>query len=905
MRRLPKTKWSLVGIIVGLMLAAVLLHSAASGRAAQTNHNETGMVYLPAVMNSLPPVIPDTTKVLTGATTQHLVSVSSDGSTFTFSQNTPELSALNVGDVMVSDVTDAAPYGFLRRVTDIVLSGGQVVIATIPATLEDAIQQGTAHFARRLTPADLEALTTRPGVTLRSKAGPTIDDSFYFELNDVVLYDEDGNYQTTDDQIKANGSVELAPDIVFDWNIQYWSLRELVFIFNAEETAELELETEVEVAEIEAEYEIAHLNLGVITVFVGPVPVVYVLEMPIYVGVDGDVSVGVSTSVTQQANLSAGLRYEQGDWTPISSLTNNFTWQPPTLSTEVELKGYVEPLLSLLLYGIAGPTASANPFLELEADLFANPWWELFAGIEATVGVKVEVMGHSFGDHTEVVIGYRVLLASAPTPTPTHTATSTPTPMGGPTVTTTNTPTPTNTQPPTPSPTPTHTPTPTTLPTFTPTATATTASITSRVSVASDGTQGNDDSSHTSISADGRYVAFSSQATNLVANDTNGSADIFVHDRQTGETIRVSVSSTGVEGNDHSGAPAISADGRYIAFDSTASNLVDDDTNECGPVHCSDIFVRDRQTGTTTRVSVASNGTQGDGWSAEPSLSADGRYIAFFSYASNLVANDTNGYRDVFVHDTVTGATSRVSVASGGSQGDYDSYSPAISADGRYVAFVSDSTNLVSGDTNTCVNYPNPGQCPDVFVHDRQTGETARVSISSDGTQGNDASSWQSHSSISADGRYVAFQSYATNLVANDSNGWGDIFVHDRQTGETTLVSVSSIGGQGDGNSQGTALSADGRYIAFISYATNLVQNDTNLCGNYNCPDIFVHDRQTGETSRVSIAYDDTQGNGASWMYGTQSLSADGLYVTFASGSSNLVIGDTNGDGDVFVHERE
>jgi Tol biopolymer transport system component len=285
---------------------------------------------------------------------------------------------------------------------------------------------------------------------------------------------------------------------------------------------------------------------------------------------------------------------------------------------------------------------------------------------------------------------------------------------------------------------------------------------TTRVSVASDGTQANGGSFTPSISANGRYVAFASIAVNLVSGDTNGVQDIFVHDRQTGATTLVSVAIDGSEGNGDSEEVSISADGRYVAFRSWASNLVSGDTN-----NLPDIFVRDRQTGQTTRVSVASDGTQANNFSFEPSISADGRYVAFMSWANNLVSGDTNGDWDIFVHDRQTGATIRVSVATGGGQAAGRSQRPSISADGRYVAFASSASNLVSGDTN---NHP------DIFVHDRQTGVTMRVSVASDGTQ---TYVFSFDPSISADGRYVAFGSEADNLVSGDTNGRYDIFVRE------------------------------------------------------------------------------------------------------------------------------
>ena len=288
--------------------------------------------------------------------------------------------------------------------------------------------------------------------------------------------------------------------------------------------------------------------------------------------------------------------------------------------------------------------------------------------------------------------------------------------------------------------------------------------ITERVSVASDGTQGDGGSDDPSASANGRYVAFQSLSDNLVSADTNYCKDVFVHDCETGQTTRVSVASDGTQGNDDSEFPSISADGRYVAFDSLASNLVSSDTNGDW-----DVFVHDRETGQTTRVSIASNGTQGNGYSLWPFISADGRDVVFQSSASNLVTGDTNDCDDVFVHDCETEQTTRVSVASDGMQGDGSSSFSPISADGRCVTFMSRASNLVSSDTN--------GDW-DVFVHDRETGQTTRVSIASNGTQGNGMSR---NPSISADGRYVAFGSEASNLVSSDTNGCRDVFVHDRE----------------------------------------------------------------------------------------------------------------------------
>jgi Tol biopolymer transport system component len=235
--------------------------------------------------------------------------------------------------------------------------------------------------------------------------------------------------------------------------------------------------------------------------------------------------------------------------------------------------------------------------------------------------------------------------------------------------------------------------------------------------------------------------------------------------------------------------------------------------------------------GPTTRVSVNSAGEETNLGAARPSISANGRFVAFTSSASNLVPDDTNGQDDVFVHDRKTGVTTRVSVNSAGEE----------ATGGGFPIFGNSSTNLVPGDTNGTV---------DVFVHDRKTGGTTRVSVNSAGEEGGRSSD---SPSISASGRFVAFQSFASNLVPEDTNGTIDVFVHDRKTGVTTRVSVDSAGGEGTGGvgpfgSFDPSISATGRFVAFDSFASNLVPGDTN-----EVTDAFVHDRKTGVTSRVSV----------------------------------------------------
>ena len=351
-----------------------------------------------------------------------------------------------------------------------------------------------------------------------------------------------------------------------------------------------------------------------------------------------------------------------------------------------------------------------------------------------------------------------------------------------------------------------------------------------------------------------------------------------------GTIARVSIASDGTDGNGESGNSVLSADGRYVAFTSLADNLVAGDANGTA-----DIFVRDRLTNTTTLVSVNASGEQGNSVSMWPAMTPDGRYIVFESYADNLVDGDTNGVCDVFMHDRMTAETTRVSVASNGSQAIASSCSldtaPAVSADGRFVAFESVAANL-TGNSN--------GLYQQVFVRDRLLGQTTLVSLDNFGFPADGGSM---EPSLSADGRYVAFTSAALNLDPDTGRlqAQGDVFVHDRSNGFTSTVSVSAAGKGGNLYSYAPQLSADGRYVAFRSLASNLVPGDNNTF-----EDVFVRDLLRGETTRVSVATDGTEGDGWTPAF---SMSPDGRYVLFASTSRNLVPGDQNSGLDLFLRD--
>ncbi len=355
---------------------------------------------------------------------------------------------------------------------------------------------------------------------------------------------------------------------------------------------------------------------------------------------------------------------------------------------------------------------------------------------------------------------------------------------------------------------------------------------TKQVSVTRRGGDPERGSSLPSISADGRYVAFASEAGDLVPDDHSiYFSDIFVRDLVAGTTIRASVDTEGGDPNDRSYSVSISAEGRYVAFASSASDLVAADGN-----HTEDIFVRDVVSGTTVRASVDTGGGDSNGTSSSPSISADGRYVEFSSDAPDLVAGDQNGLPDVFVRDTLTGTTVRASVDTEGGDANDSSFDASISADGRFVGFSSWASDLIKGDGNGL---------SDIFVRDLIAGTTLRASAHRESGDSNGSSGGPS---ISADGRYVAFYSYATDLVQGDGNGFPDVFVRDLVAETTVRASVDTEGEDANGLSFGSAMSADGRYLAFTSGASDLVAEDGNAR-----VDVFVRDLMTGTTVRASL----------------------------------------------------
>lgn len=396
-----------------------------------------------------------------------------------------------------------------------------------------------------------------------------------------------------------------------------------------------------------------------------------------------------------------------------------------------------------------------------------------------------------------------------------------------------------------------------------------------RASTSSTGGQSDGDSSYPALSANGRFVAFESDAANLAPNDSNRASDIFVKDLRTGRLTLASADAAGNGGNHGSSLPSISADGRFVAFDSAASNLAPGDANGFY-----DVFVKDLRTGQVTLASSDAQGNGGNSTSVSAAISGNGRFVAFASDATNLVPGGTGEDQNLFVKDLRTGTVTLASADAAGTEGNRASFGPSLSADGRFVAFTSWATNLAPNDANGT---------GDLFVKDLRTGRLTLVSVGVDGTQANDISV---NPSLSADGRFVAFDSYATNLLPGGTES-RQVFVKDLRTGRLTLASADAGGQAGDGRSIYAALSPNGRYVSFSSEASNLVPGDAN-----NAEDMFRKDLWTGGISRLTnnAPADYPYGLGSEWS----SVTNTGA-VAFSGAAGNLVPNDTNGAHDIFV----
>lgn len=407
-----------------------------------------------------------------------------------------------------------------------------------------------------------------------------------------------------------------------------------------------------------------------------------------------------------------------------------------------------------------------------------------------------------------------------------------------------------------------------------------------RVRLAASGNP-NGPSTEPALSGDARRMAFTSAATNLIAQpDANGKVrDVFVYEQGTGAIELASIGLGGAPADASSGGPVLNADGSHLAFVSRATNLVAGDTNRFA-----DVFVR-LPDSTIVRASVSRDGQQANQASREPDLSADGRLLVFTSRADNLVEGDTNGGDDVFVRDVLTGEIALVSAGRRGGPAEGDSSAPAISADGRYVTFSSDARNLAAGDDN--------GR-QDVFMRDLATGRTKLISVARGGGGAQNLSLGAGRaqvSDVSRGGRFVVFESAATNLAGRDRNRRPDIFVRDNRRGSTRRVSVSTTNEEGDSGSYLPTITPDGRYVAFGSRADDLVAEDAQG------PDVFVRELKRETTVLVNVS---SRGRLRGREHalpppGRPSLSADGATAAFSSSASNLAGSDRNRLADVFL----
>lgn len=412
------------------------------------------------------------------------------------------------------------------------------------------------------------------------------------------------------------------------------------------------------------------------------------------------------------------------------------------------------------------------------------------------------------------------------------------------------------------------------------------------VSTTSSGALSNNASWESVVSGNGRYVVFSSRASNLVSGDTNGRVDVFRKDLNTGTIVNLTSGANGDSGN-----PSISFDGNMVAFESDASNLVTGDTNLA-----TDIFVRNVSGGTIAIVSK--NGTtQANGWSQSAAISANGNRVAFETIATNLLpagqSDVTPFATDIYVYDIGAQTLSLVSAGANGQgnggTGTSGSYTASLSYTGRYIVFESGSTNLVVGDTN---GYN------DIFVRDIEAKTTARVSLTYTSAQATGGHSRNPSISADSDGRTVTFESEATNLIASDTNGYSDVFTRDRNLSQTARINIGLGGAQPNAPAYDPEISADRVYVVFKSAASNLVSNDTN-----SRSDIFVFDRLKSTTTRISVKPDGSQtsyGSGEIAGYNQEnivSVSAQGEVFTYASAAPDIVSGDTNGTTDIFAYK--
>jgi hypothetical protein len=550
----------ILALVLTILLTASGVHSA-------TQHT---LVYLPLITtSSLPPIVSPSTVVLSSTTMESLGSVSTNG-VLTFTHTTPELARVEVGSIIVAQPAAAAPDGLIRRVTSVTVQSGQTILQTRQAALDEVFDQVSAVV-------DGEIPLT-PGTT----AAPALPSA-------IGCAPKSPYSVTVATGVLLEGTITIARP-TFHLEVtrgRAISIRHLRFTVSASATVDAKLTLSPDAAT--GIYQVDLLKCRTATpiiVVIAGVPVPIWPELKLSTGVELTQAGGVIVASTSEAQVTgqftAGIDYLNGTVSTIreSSGSSSLVQAPPPGGAAKLFAGFS---VGLLLGGVIGPEAGIDAYARW--DLETDPL-SVYVGLEATVNVAIDLFFITFQPASASITLFERRFALLP------------------------------------------------------------LHYTTRVSVATNGAQADNLSDTPRISADGRYVVFESHASNLVSGDTNGVDDVFVHDRQTAQTSRVSLASDGTQGNGGIDRPALSADGRFVVFESLASNLVSGDTNSTR-----DVFVHDRQTGQTHRVSVATNGDQGGGDSYWSSISGDGHYVAFASSASNLVSGDTNGSGDIFVRD--------------------------------------------------------------------------------------------------------------------------------------------------------------------------------------------------------------------------------------------------------------
>lgn len=408
----PRT-FPLLRKLVSTLLALGLILSSGQGvLSAQAASQGAGRAVPPAAQGGPDdPVIPSRTKVVTLPHSAAATAMAGQRS-FSLPTGNPRVRGLRPGDILVSGPSPSAPNGYLVKVLAVTRRGRQVRIETEPASLTDAIQQGSIEIGRSLSTVQVRDTKQLQGVGLQAASPVVAAPGVEVRLDRVILADLDGDPATTDDQVVANGRVRMEPAFSLKMRIRHFEVQEFAFISQTRETAELELLTQVDLVDYHLRKEVARYTFAPIVVWLGSVPVVFTPVLVVNIGLDGKVSVGITASMSETSTYTSGARYSQGSWSPVAEVSHQFSYQPPSLSAGASFVASTGPLLTILVYGVAGPYAETVSYLELVADTLQNPWWQLFVGVRADVGVRVEVFGRVL-EYEANVYNDKWLLAAA------------------------------------------------------------------------------------------------------------------------------------------------------------------------------------------------------------------------------------------------------------------------------------------------------------------------------------------------------------------------------------------------------------------------------------------------------------------------------------------------------------